>query len=40
MEGSLLILSDDGKWDVQPGENRKETPVPERRFRSVWLKGE
>ena len=40
MDGPLLILSDDGKWNVQPGENRKMTPVPERRFRSVWLKAE
>jgi len=39
-DGSLLILSDDGKWNVQRGEHRKATPDPERRFRSVWLETE
>ena len=39
-DGSVLILSDDGKWHVRQGENPKTTPAQERRFRSVWLKTE
>jgi hypothetical protein len=35
--GRLLILSDDGKWNIQQGEDRKTTLDSKRQFRSVWL---
>ena len=38
-DGRVLLLSDDGKWNVQRGGNRKTTPGRERRFRSVWLEA-
>lgn len=39
-DGRLLILSDDGKWHAQPGEDRKHTGDAKRQFRSAWLVGE
>jgi hypothetical protein len=33
----VMILSDDGKWNVQPGEIRKDAEDAKRRFRSAWL---